>query len=79
MACVGIRAGLKDRRYWLSGYLGAFWPDKLVANAVLGNNDVGRFGIVFEFLSEVLDVDPEQVSGVNIGISPDLGEQAFVR
>ena len=59
-------------------YLTIGWPDKFVTDAVLGNDDVGRFGIILKFLPEVLDMYAEQVSGVNVGITPDLGEQALV-
>ena len=45
---------------------------------MLGNDDIRRFGIVFEFLPEVLYMNPQQVAGVDIGISPNLSQQAFM-
>jgi len=57
----------------LSEELTTGWLDKLVAYAMLGNNDIGRFSIVLELLSEVLYMYPQQVSGINVCVSPNLG------
>ena len=59
--------------------LGVYWSDELVTHAMLGNDDAWRLSVVAEFLPEVLDMYPEQVSGVNVGVSPDLGEKTLVR
>ena len=45
---------------------------------MLGDNNIGRFGVIFHFLAEVLDMDAEQVPGIHISISPDFSQQAFM-
>ena len=58
----------------LTGYR----PYKPVADAVFSNDDARRFGVVLDFLPEVLDMHPQQVPGVDVSIPPDLGEQALM-
>ena len=59
--------------------LGVYWSDELVTHAMLGNDDAWRLSVVAEFLPEVLYMYPEQVSGINVSISPDLSQQTLVR
>ena len=53
--------------------------DEFIADTVFRDDDTGCFGAVFQLLTEVLNVNAEKVSGVNISISPDLGEETFMR
>ena len=53
-------------------------PDKTVSYTMLGNDNAGCFGIVLDFLSEVLDMYPQQVPGIDVSVSPDFGQKVLM-
>ena len=46
---------------------------------MFGDDYFGYLGIVAQFLPEVLDVYPEQVSGIGVRVSLDFSQQVFTR